>query len=152
MPYCHHGVVNQHTRPSPTHHFGNALSHVRTITVNRALFASSFLFAELTSVQSLPSIVKHFLTFPTKTVIPFMMSAIKPYHQFHRPFFFLNSCHQELYSLCKDSANREENEINSFISSPKCSLSYPKIVNNHDFEKFYAWNLSISFAAFILYI
>ena len=30
--------------------------------------------------------------------------------------------------FCKDSANREQNKINSFIFLPRCSLSYPKIV------------------------
>ena len=133
MSEGYHGVINQHARACPSHYLGNALSHVRTITMNRTSLASSFLFTKLASVQSLPSIVKHLLTVPAKTIFPHMMAAIKPYHQFHRSFFFLYSCHQLI--LCFFAKVVQASAKKVYFQFAERSLPYAKIVQASEIEK-----------------
>ncbi|WP_320875271.1 hypothetical protein [Prevotella pectinovora] len=47
--------------------------------------------------------------------------------------------------LCKDNANRMQNEINVFISLLRCSLSYAKITLISQSDAFYMDYVMISF-------
>ena len=74
----------QHARPSVPHHCPNLLSHVRLVTMHRALGARGLVFPERTSVKTSQCIVQKLSAFMAEfTLAPMVIVAIEADHRFN---------------------------------------------------------------------
>ena len=81
-------MVKQHTRTGPSHDGADALTHVFTVAVDRALSACRFTGSESASVKPLKGVVKKSGTLPAELSIVLFVPTIHPYHQLHNEFLF----------------------------------------------------------------
>ena len=92
------GMIEQHTRPCPSHDSANARLHLRPIAVDGAMLARRFVRTKAAAVQAAVGIEQEFLALRTEARMALFASAVQAYHLLDHSLFFLYAlvCFHEL--------------------------------------------------------
>ena len=83
------GMIEQHTRPSPSHDGANALLHLRPIAVDRAMLTRRFVRTKAAAVQAAVGIEQEFLALRAEARMALFALAVQAYHLLDHSLFFL---------------------------------------------------------------
>ena len=84
------GMMNQHSRTTPSHHITHLVGHRGAVTMDRALTACAFRWTETAPIETPVCIQKEGKTIGAKGMRRVMMPAVEPNHKFHYPLLMCN--------------------------------------------------------------
>ena len=84
------GMVNQHSRTTPSHHITHPVGHRGTVTMDRAHAACAFRWTKTAPIETPVCILKEGKTFGAKGMRRVMMPAVEPNHKCHYPLLMCN--------------------------------------------------------------